>query len=96
MLQKEESTGKWVDVKEITLPQDGKWEYTWNDLDVGSKYRVTEVNPPENWKPTYSDENNGLTLAALAEGEETPQIVVTNTWRVRKLLSTLRRYGATV
>lgn len=26
----------------ITLPQDGRWEYTWNDLDVNHKWTVTE------------------------------------------------------
>lgn len=70
--------GSWSDVETITLPQSGKWEYTWTNLEADLYYKVVEKTVPNGWEVSYSD-NNGSMLKVLEDGEDIPVYTVTNT-----------------
>jgi len=50
----------------ITLPQEGKWEYTWEDLDVNHYWTVTE-NVPKGYHSKVEQEGNCFVVTNTCE-----------------------------
>ena len=44
------------------LSQENNWEYTWSDLDGGSKWQIVEANVPNGYTVTTTQESNIFVL----------------------------------
>ena len=63
----------------VTLSEINDWSYTWTGLDPDQKYTVAEVNVPDGYESSVSNEDNVWTVTNTKKGTDTPSDTTTNT-----------------
>ena len=56
----------------ITLPQNGAWKYTWQDLDTNHVWTVTETKLPGYQEPAVQQEGNTFIVTNTCSKPGTP------------------------
>ena len=56
----------------VTLKKSNDWSYTWYNLDADQKYTVAEVNVPDGYDSSVTNENNVWTITNTNQNTVTP------------------------